>query len=131
MERETGLLMGFEVDGFLKLTDVKGDCRYGYIKEVTEQGFHLAICLHEEGSSAIAFETETGALESDWDKALNDSEKRILTLLSRETPTKDIAAELSLSPNTVRAYVRTLRLKLNLADRQQLIAFAHGMEDDE
>ena len=121
----------FGVDDFVKLTDVKGDVRYGYLKEVTEQGFHLAICLHEEGASAIAFETETGALEPDWDKALNDSERRILTLLAKETPTKDIAAKLFLSPVTIRAYIRIMRLKLNLANRQQLIAFAHGMEDTE
>ena len=119
--------MDFAKDSFVKTVGVSGNFHYGYIEKVLERGYYLLISLYEEGASAIEYETASGALAEDWDKMLSDTEKEIINWLSTGFSTKDIANELSLSPITVRAHIRTLRLKLQLDNRQQLIAFAQGM----
>lgn len=119
--------MDFEEEAYVKITGVSGNFHYGYIKKVLERGFHLLISLYDEGESAIGYEIATGAMAKDWDKMLSDSEKLIINGLSNGLTTKAIADELQISPITVRAYIRTLRLKLQLDNRQQLIAFAYGM----
>lgn len=117
----------FSEDAFVKIVATNGNYRYGYIKKVEERGFHLLICLHEEGDSAIEYESASGALEPNWDKELTETEKKIIPLLSKNLTTKDVAADLSVSPITIRAHIRTLRIKLGLDNRQQLIAFAQGI----
>lgn len=119
--------MDFAEEAFVKVVGVSGDYRYGYIQKITERGFHLLICFHEEGSSAIEYETASGSMAADWANMLSDNEKEIIGSLSRGLTTKEIADKLSISPVTVRGYILTLRLKLQLDNRQQLIAFAHGM----
>lgn len=120
--------MDFGKDAFVKIVSVSGDYRYGFIKEVEETGFHLLICLHEEGDSAIGYESAAGAEEPDWDKELSDNEKQMVHLLASNFTTKEVAAALSVEPVTIRGHMRTLRLKLGLANRVQLIAFAHGID---
>ena len=119
--------MDFAEDSYVKIVAVSRDYHYGYIKKLTERGLHLLICLHEEGDSAVGYEIESGSMAADWDKMLSDTEKVIINSLSQGLATKDIADELDLSPNTVRAHIRTLRLKLQLDNRNQLIAFAQGL----
>ncbi len=119
--------MDFAKDAYVKIVSVSGDYHYGYIEKVEDEGFHLLINLFEEGDSAVGYEVESGSLATDWDQMLSDTEKQIINSLSRGLTTKDIAGELSLSPTTVRAHIRTLRLKLQLDNRQQLIAYAQGM----
>jgi len=119
--------MGFTKDSFVKIVDTRGDYHYGFIQEVSEKGFHFLICTHEEGDSAIEYEQALGSLSADWTAMLTPTEREIVEKLSRRLSTKDIGAELNLSPNTIRSYIRALRLKLQLDNRQQLIAFAQGM----
>lgn len=120
--------MGFAKDAFVKVVDTDGNYHYGYIQEITEKGFHFLICLHEEGDSAIEYEAACGAIVEDWDKLLSDTEKKIVPLLAQNLSTKEVGAELSVSPITIRAHIRTLRLKLGLDNRQQLIAFAQALD---
>ena len=119
--------MDFNEEAYVKIVGVSGDYRYGYIEKITDRGSHFLISLDEEGASAIAYETESGSLSPDWDKMLSDTEKEIIEGLACGLTTKNMAEALSLSPITIRAYTRTLRLKLQLDNRQQLIAFAQGM----
>ena len=119
--------MDFAKDSFVKIVGISGNYHYGYIEQVLDKGFHLLISLYEEGISAIEYETASGSLAVDWDQMLSDIEKKIIGLLSSGFSTNYIADELSLSPITVRAHIRTLRLKLQLDNRQQLISFAQGM----
>lgn len=118
----------FSQDAFVKIVNVNGDYHYGFIKDVQERGFHLVICLHEEGDSAVAYEAGAGIMTKDWEKMLSDAEESIVPLLAQSLSTKDIAARLDLSPHTIRAQIRTLRIKLQLENRQQLVSFAQGME---
>lgn len=119
--------MQFGKDSFVKIVAINGDYRYGYIQDVQEKGFHILVCMHEEGDSAVEYEAASGTLSSDWDKLLSDTERLLIPLLSQKLTTKEMANELSISPSTIRAHIRTLRFKLQLDNRQQLIAFAHGM----
>lgn len=118
----------FSKDAFVKIVSISGTYRYGFIKEVEEKGFHLMVCLHEEGDSAIEYESAVEGEERDWDKELSDVEKRLIPLLAKRLTTKDIAVALSLSPSTIRVHIRTLRIKLGLDNRVQLVAFAHGLD---
>ncbi|KKM97413.1 hypothetical protein LCGC14_1168170 [marine sediment metagenome] len=120
--------MDFAEDSYVKIVGVSGDFHYGFIKTLTERGLHLLICLHEEGDSAVGYEIESGSMAADWGKLLSDTEKVIINSLSQGLATKDIADELALSPNTVRSHIRGLRLKLQLDNRRQLVAFAQGMD---
>ncbi len=117
----------FSKDAYVKIVAVNGNFKYGYIQTVQEKGYHLLICLHEEGTSAFEYELASGAMAEEWDKMLSDIEKKIIPLLAQGLSTKEVAAKLSLSPITIRVHLRTLRLKLQMENRQQLIAFAQGI----
>lgn len=119
--------MKFAKDDYVKIADINGDYRYGYIEKVTDKGFILTVSLYEEGTSALEYESASGAMAMDWDKMLSDTEREIINSLAAGLSTKDIADQLSLSPVTVRSHIRTLRLKLQLDNRQQLITFSEGM----
>ncbi len=117
----------FSEDAFVKIVGTNGNYRYGYIQSVEEKGLHLVICMHEEGDSALEYETASGAIAEDWDKMLTDTERQIIPLLAKGLKTKEVAAELNVSPITIRAQTRTLQYKLQLDNRQQLVAFAQGL----
>ncbi len=118
----------FSKDAFVKVVSVSGNYRYGYIQKVEERGLHLIVCLHEEGDSAIEYESEAGAEEPDWDKDFSTPEKKIIPLLAKNLTTKDVAFALSLDPATIRGHIRTLRIKLGLDNRAQLITMAQGID---
>lgn len=120
--------MEFGKDSFVKIVGVSGNHHYGYIQEVKDRGFILIISLYEEGISAMEYEALAGTVIPDWESRLTNTEKTIIPLLAQNLTTKKIAVELSVSPVTIRAQLRTLRLKLQLINRQQLIAFAQGLE---
>lgn len=128
MEQKASRLEDFAEEAYVRVVAVSGNYLYGYIQKVTEGGFHLLISLYEQGDSALAYETASGSLVVGWEKMLSETEKAIISRLSLEISVKDIAAELSLSPSTVRSYIRTLRLKLQLDNIQQLIVYSQGMD---
>jgi len=119
-------------DDFVKIVGVDGNYRYGYIEDVREKGFILTISLYEEGESKIAYDatvdTLAGRESIDFVSLLTEIEKRIVPLLSAGCNTKEIADSLSISPTTVRAHLRELRIKLHLDDRAQLIAFSQALD---
>jgi len=117
----------FKKDAFVKVVGISGNYHYGYISDVREKGFSLVICLHDEGASALEYEATQG-VAPDWDKMLSETEKQIIPLLAQNMTTNEVATEMSLSPITIRAHIRTLRLKLQLENRQQVIAFSQGLE---
>ncbi len=55
---------------------------------------------------------------------LTDSEQKVLRLMARGRTNDDIAAQLALSPKTVRNYVSNIFSKLQVADRAQAIVRA-------
>jgi len=119
-------------DDYVKIVAVNGDYRYGYITDILDKGFTLGISLFDEGESKIAYDMAHDALvgqESvDFISNLTEIEKRIVPLLSAGWNTNEIAGEMSISPTTVRAHLRTLRIKLHLDNRVQLIAFSQALE---
>jgi len=120
-------------DDYVKIVAIDGNYRYGYIEKIQERGSVLVINMFEEGISKIAYDKASDAIvgqESiDYISLLTEAEKRIVPLLSAGYNTNDIATTLSISPTTVRAHLRTLRIKLHLDDRAQLIAFSCGLDD--
>ncbi len=119
-------------DDYVKIVGVDGNYRYGYITDVLDTGFTLGISLFDEGESKIAYDTAQAAFmgeESvDWVSILTEAEKRIVPLLSIGYKTNEIAGALSTSPKTVRAQLLTLRIKLHLDDRAQLITFSRALD---
>ena len=116
--------MDFEQDSYVQIAMPNGAYRYGYVMETAEEGQHLTICMHEEGTSKLAFDTAIGvwntqALPRD-QYGLTDQEFRVLSLFIAKYNTKTIGVELGLAPATVRAYIRVLRHKLQVQDRVQL-----------
>ena len=122
--------MNFEQDSYVQVVAPNGDYRYGFVQETAEQGLHLSICMHEEADSKLAFEDATGRWNGQPDGAqygLSSQELRVLTLLSQENNTGEIARQLHLAPGTIRSYLRTLRLKLRADNRTQLVMVAKAM----
>ena len=119
-------------DDYVKIVGVNGNYRYGYIEKIMDKGFTLVISMFDEGESKIAYDAAYDALvgqESvDYVSMLTEIEKRIIPLLSAGYDTNRIANEMSISPTTVRAHLRTLRIKLQLDDRAQLVALSQGIE---
>ena len=118
-------------DEYVKIVATNGNYRYGYIESITDKGFILVINLFDEGESKIAYDTARDALFGketiDWAASLTEVEKTIVPLLSAGLNTNEIANKLSTNPTTVRAHLRTLRIKLHLDDRAQLIAFSQAL----
>ena len=119
-------------DDYVKIVGVDGNYRFGYIQQVRDRGLELVISMFEEGKSKLAWDTayeaNLGIPPIDYVSLLTDVEKRIVPLLSCGYNTNEIAAELSISPTTVRAHLRTLRIKLHLDDRAQLITFSSALD---
>ena len=120
-----------KIDDYVLIGAVDGGYRYGYITDILDKGFTLVISLFDEGESKVAFDAAHEALlgipSVDYVSILTEAEKRIIPLLSIGCNTNEIASELSINPTTVRAHLRTLRIKLHLDDRAQLIAFSPAL----
>ena len=120
-------------DDYVKIVAVDGNYRYGYIEKIQDSGYILIINMFDEGISKISFDaaeaTIVGQESIDYISLLTEAEKRIVPLLAAGYNTKEIAVALSISPTTVRAHLRILRIKLHLDDRAQLIAFSCGLDD--
>lgn len=118
-------------DDYVKILDVKGNYRYGYIEDIFDSKSMLIISLFDEGESKVAYDAAADALAGqapfDYVSILTDVEKLIVPLLAAGHNTKDIAVAMSISPTTVRAHIRTLRIKLHLDDRAQLNAFSPAL----
>ncbi len=74
--------------------------------------------------SALEFMRHGGSSQNDDSLAgLSDQERRILPLIAEGKTNREIGAELSLSPHTVKTYVSSIFQKLHLARRSQAAAF--------
>ena len=121
----------FQKDDFVKLVGTNGNFRYGFVLDTQEANMHLAICMHDEGESKIGYDDDAAKLRGetpmDWQVVLTETEKLLLPLLANGLDTKQIAEAMHISPVTVRAHIRTLRLKTHLDTRAQLTAYAQGL----
>ena len=119
-------------DDYVKIVAVDGNYRYGYIEKIQERGLILVISLFDEGISKIAYDAASDAIVGqepiDYISLLTEIEKRIVPLLSAGYNTNEIAGEMSISPTTVRSHLRTMRLKMHLDDRAQLIALSRALD---
>jgi len=118
-------------DEYVRIVGVNGDYRYGYIAQVQERGEVLVISLLDEGESKIAFDRAADALRGeapvDYVAILTPNEKTLIPLIAENYDTKVIADMMGISTITVRAQLRTLRLKLQLDNRDQLVSFCGGL----
>ena len=118
-------------DDYVKVVGVDGKYRFGYIANIKDKGDLLEISLYEEGKSKIAYDASAdafcGKAAIDYVSLLTDIEKRMVPLLAAGYNTNDIAQAMSITASTVRAHLRTLRIKLYLDNREQLIAFSQAL----
>lgn len=74
--------------------------------------------------TALDFMRRGGSTQTDDSlSSLSDQERRILPLIAQGKTNREIAAELLLSPHTVKTYVSSIFQKLHLARRSQAAAF--------
>jgi len=119
----------FKQIDYVKVVGVNGDFRYGCVQEVKEGGWVIELSFNDEGLSKIEYDAACGgATAEDWSKELTPTEKTMIPLLALGLPTAQLAEAMRISPITVRAYIRLLRIKLGLDNRKQLIAFAQGLK---
>jgi len=118
----------FEELDYVKVIGPNGDFRYGCIEKTENNGWIIRISFNDEGLNKIQYDAACGgATAEDWDKALSPMEKKIITLLAQDYNTAQIAERMTISPVTMRGYIRLLRIKLGLDNRVQLFAFAQGL----
>lgn len=121
--------MEFKVDDYVKVVGTDGNYRYGYVSEVNEDGFIIAVCLYDEGESKLAYDAACGGpTPAEYDNLLTDAERRIIPLLADGLKPGAIGTQLETSPVTIRAQMRTLRYKFALDNNAQLVAFAQGLK---
>ena len=125
--------MNFRRDDYVKIVGSNGDFRYGYIGKTTEGGWHLEICMHDEGDSKIGYDTEWNEIHGedplDLVHGLTEIEKRLIGLIAQGCSTNEIGRQMSISPVTVRSHIRNLRIKLQLENREQLAVYAQGIQN--
>ena len=117
---------------YVKVVGVDGNYRYGYIAKITERGFILIVSMYEEGLSKINFDRASNRLKGkdniNYISLLTKTEKRLIPLLASGYSTKKIAAEMSITPSTIRSHLRFLQLKLQLETRAQLVHLSQALE---
>jgi len=113
---------------YVKVVGANGDFRYGCVQEVKDHSWVIEISFNDEGLNKISYENAAGgATADDYTQSLTPTERTMIPLLAGGLKTADIAEALSISPVTARGYIRLLRIKLQLDDRAQLMAFAQGL----
>jgi len=108
-----------------------GDFRFGYISDIADMGMTIAVQFYEEGANKIGFEeamnAKAGNPPEDWETTLTYKEKEIVPLLAQGMSSKNIADRLCCTESTIRAQVRSLRLKLQLDNKVQLVCYCEGL----
>ena len=121
----------FQPNDYLMVVDTQGNYRYGYITRVDNNEMELCLSFYDEGLSKVEYDEMLSKLKADgstdWAKILTDREKSIVPLIANLMGTNEIADELKISPITVRSHIRTLRLKLKMDNRIQLIYYCQGL----
>lgn len=124
--------MEFKQDDYLKLVATNGNFRYGYVSKNPKNGF-LEICMLDEGESKIAYDEAWGKIHGesspDWVRDLTLTEKKLIPLLAQGYTTEEMGVRLKVSPITIRAHIRNLRLKFHLENRVQLSTYAQGIQN--
>lgn len=116
---------------FLKVTDTRGNWRFGYVVKVIDRGMALVISFDDEGTNKLAFDEAQGEVlglpKRDWQRYLSPVELELVPLIAAGTSTDDIAACLHKTPSTVRGQLRSLRLKLGLDNKVQMVVACQGL----
>ena len=132
--------MQIKKDDCLQIIMVDSNFRYGYVERILDRGNILIISLHEEGDSKLKFDSQSTGWKLSFEAAnqetkdfplvLTEVEKKIAPLLARNFTTTQIAETLGVTPATIRVELRTMRIKLHLENKIQLIALCQGLQKE-
>jgi len=123
----------------LVLTTYKGDVQIMRALQAGARGYLLKNSLNEElmgairtvhaGRKALSAEASVEIAEHATDDPLTPAELRVLRLIAEGKANKEIAAQLSVSEETVKGQVRNILSKLGANDRTHaaMIGVARGM----
>jgi DNA-binding NarL/FixJ family response regulator len=123
----------------LVLTTYKGDVQIMRALKAGARGYLLKNSLNEElmgairavhaGKRALSAEASVEIAEHATDEPLTPAELRVLRLIAEGHSNKEIAAQLSVSEETVKGQVRNILTKLGANDRTHaaMIGVARGM----
>lgn len=124
--------MNLKKDAYVKIVGVTGEYRYGYVSAVTEAGWHIEVCMHDEGDSKIGYDDEWERIHGnghiDPTISLSEIEKRLIPMLAQDMNTAEVGCQMGIAEATVRAHIRTLRIKLGLENKTQLVTYCHGLQ---
>lgn len=84
----------------------------------------LSVRFEPEGQELIS--TGNGASPHDLESTLTPREREVISLVAQGANSRQIAAELYLSPSTVRSHVRNAMVKTRAHTRAQLVAIVLG-----
>ena len=120
----------------LQMIMIDGNYRYGYVSDSREQGNVLEISLYDEGDSKLNFDAQAegwtitfSANGQPADLVLTETEKKIVPLLAENLTSNQIAEALGVASVTIRTQLRTMRIKLHLQNKVQLVALCQGLEN--
>ncbi len=82
----------------------------------TDNGAKLALLLERQPATALSLKRRM------WEKfGLSPRERETVELLMQDMSNKQIAQLMSISPNTVKAFLRTIMMKLNVTTRAGIV----------
>lgn len=110
------------------LKDEAVDVMYTAIQEVMDGGIHLSAAMRRQLAQSDS-STLTGPI--DRLRTLYNRELQVLEMLGLGRTTKEIAADLGISPKTVEFYRESLKRKLGIPDSLTLVRLATIWEHDE
>lgn len=130
MEGEGGCCLN--KDDYVKIVGVDNNYRYGYISEIKDSGLTFVISMFEEGESKVQYDAAQAHLfgepSIDYISPLTNIEKRFISLITTGYTIREMAVLREVTPITVRSQLRTLWLKLQLENRDQLYALAPALD---
>lgn len=120
--------------GIIVLTTYPGDSLALRALRAGASGYLLKSCIRKElletirsvhaGRRVVAPEVAQQIALHTFEEPLTERERAILLLVAEGKANKEIARSMGLSPDTIKAGLKTIYLKLNVSDRTQAVVIA-------
>ncbi len=117
----------YGASGYL-LKDISPTELIASIRAIMEGSIQISPPIANKLVDQIYYKDDELESNIDWYKLLNKREKEIFKLISKGYSNKQISNELCIAEQTVRNYVSSIYLKLNVQNRFQIIQMANELD---
>lgn len=117
----------FGASGYL-LKDISPTELIASIRAINEGAVQISPSIANKLVDQIYYKDDELKSGIDWYKLLNKREKEIFRLISKGYSNKQISSELFIAEQTVRNYVSSIYLKLDVENRFQIIQMANELD---